>query len=455
MKSNFYNYQIEVTLNNLADENKRLKNDIIKLNREVARNQDILDFHDKLEKDFFSADSLEDLTIKLINCLQLMLINVHFVSLCLSKQYMESMLGNNVYEQILPDFGVTKRSGYLSIIDENEFDKYLGRIERTTFNKNPKGTDDFFFPDHGEEVKSQAIVPLILRGRAIGCLNIGSIFSKHSYNTEMGLALLDRLSAKLAIAVDNILSHKKLTFQKELLDRDIDAAAILQKSLLPAVSLDNGLLEISSCFFPCQKLGGDFFDIITLSREKTAVIVADVAGHGISASLIAAMLKFSLQMDNIKDLSPAEIISNINEKFCQILKHEDYITLCYGLIDTKHSTMNLVRAGHPYPILFSASGKETSELKPSGPPVGVDREASFENMEVKLGSGDVIIFYTDGLVDALFDREKAHEFEQFELFLRQRLEKTSSIQEFVSRIEKGIKIEELEDDVSLFSVMVK
>jgi len=163
----------------------------------------------------------------------------------------------------------------------------------------------------------------------IGSLNIGSILGRHYYTTEEGPDLLDRLSGKLTIAIDNILSHKRQALQKEILDRDINSAAVLQKSLLPASSLQAESLEIMTYFHPCQKLGGDFYDYIILSPHRLALIVADVAGHGISAALIAAMLKVSLQMDDIGDLPPEEMVSKINRKFCQILKHDDYITLCY------------------------------------------------------------------------------------------------------------------------------
>lgn len=454
MGNNFYKYRIDRTLENLTLENKRLKNDIIQLNEEVATNQKILDFHFKLEKDFFSAGSLEDLIIKLNTCL-LIRPDIDFVSLCLSKEYLESMLGTLGYEQLLPKVRVSTNIGYLSIIDESDVKKYIGRYDRTLFEKKTKGSIDIFFPDHGDEVKSQAIIPLVLRTHTIGSLNIGSTWSRHYYDMNMDRGLLDRLSAKLALAIDNILSHKKLALQKEILDRDIEGAAVLQKSLLPAFSFEIEALEVSTYFSPCYKLGGDFFDIIPISPDRVGIIVADVAGHGISAALIAAMLKFSLQMDNIENMSTNKIVSEINRKFCQILKPEDFITLSFVIIDMRYLSMNLVRAGHPYPIIFSSSLKDTVALNPSGPPVGLDADASYENMVVKLNSGDILFFYTDGLLEAIFDKNQAYDFDQLKLFLKQEVEKTYSNDKLLVKIKEVVKGKKLEDDVSLVIARIK
>ena len=213
MKDNFYHQQNEVTLRNLALENRRLKNEVNRFQEEVLKNKNFLDFHDRLEKDFFSADTLEDLIIKLINCLQIRP-DVDFVSLCLIKQYLETMLGPHGYEHFLPGIGVPSKLRYLSIINETELTKRLGQSDKILFEKTPGGSTDIFFPDHGDEVRSHAIIPLILRRRIIGSLNIGSILSRHYYTAEMGPGLLNRLSAKLAIAIDNIISHNRQALQK-------------------------------------------------------------------------------------------------------------------------------------------------------------------------------------------------------------------------------------------------
>jgi len=454
MSDKFYNYQNERTLQNLASENTRLKKEIRKYQDETARIKTILDFHDKLERDFFSADSLENLIIKLINCFQIRP-DIDFVSISLCKQYLEKMLGTPGKDQFSQKIGLPRELSYLCIIDEQDLIDRLGKSEKTHFRKTVSGSKDIFFHEHGEEVRSQSIIPLILRRQIIGSLNVGSIMSRHYYNQAMGPDLLNRLSTKLAIAIDNILSHKKLAFQKGILDRDINRAAILQRKMLPASLMQTETLEISSFFRPCQKLGGDFYDVIRLSPEKVAIIIADVSGHGISAALIAAMLKFSLQMDHIEKFTPYEMIMKINQRFCQILKNGDYITLCYGIIDTGRSIMNLVRAGHPYPILYRSHSKDSVALNPYGPPVGIDKEATYENMEVKLNSGDMIFLYTDGLTSAVCNKDQPIDMNRLIRHLGKKTGNSSLLETFNSEIKRLSEENEIEDDTSLLILVIK
>jgi len=91
-KKDFYQYQTDITLKNLDFENRRLRKKIKQIEEGALQSRNILEFHDALEKDFFSAESLEDLIMKLINCLQLRP-NIDFVTLCLTREYLETMLG--------------------------------------------------------------------------------------------------------------------------------------------------------------------------------------------------------------------------------------------------------------------------------------------------------------------------------------------------------------------------
>lgn len=400
MGNGLYRDQDRLTLKNLDSENRRLVAELQTLRQDAARARHILDFHDQLEKDFLSAQSLEELILSVVNRLQLRP-DIDFVSLCLSRQYLETVLGIQAYGHLLPGFGPSARLRYLTVQDEEELRRHLPEADRIRFEKTPLGSSEIFFPDHGEEVRSHAIVPLLLRSRVIGSLNLGSIRSRHYYTTEMGPDFLERLAAKLALVLEAMLSRWRLTLQKETLDQDIAKAAILQKDLLPSSPFQTQGLEVLAYFQPCQRLGGDFYDFTCLTPDRVAVTIADVSGHGISAALIAAMLKFSLQLDAMEENGPQEILARINRKFCQVLKQGDYITLCLGLIDVRNHTLALARAGHPHPLLFRSSPRDARWLAPSGPPIGIEEGSVYQAMVVDLKPGDLLLFYTDGLSESL------------------------------------------------------
>ncbi|MBW1799188.1 MAG: hypothetical protein JRJ85_00530, partial [Deltaproteobacteria bacterium] len=239
MNSRFDQYIEDKTSRNLNRENRRLKLEIEKLKEEFMNASKILDFHDQLEKDFFSADAIDGLIVKLVNRLQLRP-EIDFVSLCLTKQYLDRMLVRHEHDVIFPEMGHPAKLRYLSIIDEENLLKHLGKTPHIKFEKTPTGSMELFFPDHGEEVRSHAIIPLLLVDQIIGSLNLGSILGRHYYSTDMGPDLLTRLSSKLAIAIDRIISHKKLSVQNEMLDKDIHRAALLQKSLLSSSFFEEG-----------------------------------------------------------------------------------------------------------------------------------------------------------------------------------------------------------------------
>ncbi|MBN1103881.1 MAG: DUF484 family protein [Deltaproteobacteria bacterium] len=453
MTKEIYHYQDQLTLKNLDAENRRLQAEIRSLQQEAARATQILEFHDALEKDFFSAQSLEDLVLKLVNRLQIRP-DIDFVSLCLTREYLQGMLGTRVYEHLLPGLGISEKLRYLSVHEEEKLKEHLDPSGVILFEKTPLGSLEIFFPEHGDEVRSHAVVTLFLRRKIIGTLNLGSIRSTHYYTTVMGPDLLRRLSVKLALALDALLAHRRLSLQKEILDHDIARASILQKDLLPFSPYRRGGLEILAYFQPCQSLGGDVYDFIPLTPQKTALLMADVSGHGISAALIAAMLKISLHPEGMEGLPLEEIVSGLNRKFCRILKQGDYITLSLGLIDPKELTLGLVRAGHPYPLLYRPPLHEIVPLSPGGPPLGIEEGAVFETMEIPLERGDVILFYTDGLTETLFSKAGPSALERFVTELGRVGGPSTLAETLCSEVARLAEDKETEDDLSLLVATV-
>jgi serine phosphatase RsbU (regulator of sigma subunit) len=447
MNDAFYHHQTEKTLRNLENDNRRLKKEIQETRQETARIREIIEFHDRLEKDFFSADSLEDLVITLTNCLQLRP-GIDFVTLGLTRQYLESSLGS---QEFINQLSLPQGLDIFPIVDEEDLRKHI-REKPVLFEKTPLGSSAVFFPGHHHEIRSHALLPLTLRKRLIGSLNLGSIRSTHYYSTDEGPDLLNRLAAKLAIAVDNILSHRRVTLQKELLDQEIRRAALLQEDLLPSPSLGPGSLRITAYFQPRHELGGDFYDFLPLGSEKAALLIADVSGHGFSAALIAAMLKFTFQMVAPGEPSPVAIVSRINERFCRILKQDDFITLCCAVLDTKTLSLSLARAGHPPPFLYRPAEHTILKLEPSGPPVGLDREAIYERRQVQWNPGDALFLYTDGVTEALLGKGESGGLEEVLLKLEPGLSAEEISQKLRSELERINEARGLEDDVTLLTV---
>ena len=199
--------------------------------------------------------------------------------------------------------------------------------------------------------------------------------------------------------------------EKERLEEELRIARRIQMSLLPAqgaVSLAG--LHIAALCLPAAEVGGDYYDLLPLSDTRMGVLVADVSGKGTSAALYMAELKgLVLSLSRIYQ-SPAKLLSEANHILGTTMDPRSFITMTYAVVDTVARSMRYARAGHnPIIHLEIATGK-TQVLTPQGLGLGIDRGDRFEEIleeaEVPLKSGDVFLFFTDGLSEAMNGRSE-------------------------------------------------
>jgi sigma-B regulation protein RsbU (phosphoserine phosphatase) len=196
--------------------------------------------------------------------------------------------------------------------------------------------------------------------------------------------------------------------EKQRLEEELRIARQIQMSLLPqgAVSLPG--LRVSALCLPAAEVGGDYYDLLPLSPSRMGVLVADVSGKGTSAALYMAELKgLVLSLSRIYD-SPARLLSEANRILSATLDARSFITMTYAVVDTAARTMRYARAGHNPVIQYDAASGRTRVLTPAGLGLGIDSGARFdeilEEAEVPLETGDMFLFFTDGLSEAMNDR---------------------------------------------------
>jgi sigma-B regulation protein RsbU (phosphoserine phosphatase) len=164
-------------------------------------------------------------------------------------------------------------------------------------------------------------------------------------------------------------------------------------------------LRISALCLPAAEVGGDYYDLLPLSDTRMGVLIADVSGKGTSAALYMAELKgLALSLSRIYD-SPAHLLCEANRILSANMDSRTFITMTYAVVDTAARTMRYARAGHN-PILYLERKSGCSRvLTPQGLGLGIDRGERFdqilEEAEVPLASGDLFLFFTDGLSEAM------------------------------------------------------
>jgi len=188
---------------------------------------------------------------------------------------------------------------------------------------------------------------------------------------------------------------------KELKDIsfDLKSAQKIQTKLQPGQNFQHEAFEISGMQIPCKEIGGDYYDIIKLDDQKTAILIADVSGKGISGALVMSNLQSTVHSLAGKIFSPSKLMHELNKNMTKFLSEKKFVTFFYGLLDLNEKTFLYCNAGHLPPILCQANGQLRFLLE-GGPFLGAFSDIKWKESQTRIKSGDLFFFYTDGLKEA-------------------------------------------------------
>jgi len=228
--------------------------------------------------------------------------------------------------------------------------------------------------------------------------------------------------------------------ERRHLESDLELAQDVQKMLLPQEVPNIPGLEIAAFSRPAQIVGGDYFDFIDFSNGFHGLAIADVAGHGVSASLHMASIQALLRTLVPVNKSPAEVMRQLYKLFIHNIRFETFVTFFIGAFDSSTKTLTFSNAGHQPPLVLhkTKSKNESVEmLRPTGAAIGLIEEAEFGENTIELQNGDLLVLYTDGVTEAVNL--------QYQEFGRERLVKLSRqvnntpVKEVVQEIRQGLE----------------
>lgn len=180
----------------------------------------------------------------------------------------------------------------------------------------------------------------------------------------------------------------------------------LQRSLLPSALPDVPGLETAAHyhFASLNEVGGDFYDLFPLSQDRWGLFLGDVSGKGADAAAVTSLIRYTLRAAAVYDPNPGTVLSTLNDALRAEYERDDghFCTAVFGLLSTDGDgfTLTLASGGHPLPLLMLADGTAGYPPIPGGPFIGVLDDAAFTAAVVRLGPGDTLLFYTDGLTEA-------------------------------------------------------
>ena len=198
------------------------------------------------------------------------------------------------------------------------------------------------------------------------------------------------------VAVRRVLTNARRLI---VIDRELSIARQIQFSILPQAMPGVVGLTVAARYRPMTAVAGDFYDFLEIDTQRLGVLVADVAGHGVPAALIASMVKVTLAAQRERADQPAAVLAGMNQALCGRLAGQ-YVTAAYLFIDTRLGLIRYAAAGHP-PMLRSAQrGREIQEVVQNGLLLGLVEGADYQELEQPLQAGDRFLLYTDGLIEA-------------------------------------------------------
>ncbi len=217
------------------------------------------------------------------------------------------------------------------------------------------------------------------------------LFARVAANLELG-ALRNREARRTAEYAEQL---------RGLLERERAVAETLQRSMLPG-HLDLGAFtRVGARYEPAQaamKVGGDFYDAMTLPDGRVLLVVGDVAGHGLESAVVMGTMRAALRAYVLRDPSPDRLLEELNA-FAHTLDRPAMVTCQCLLIEAEAHGLTYTTAGHPPGLIRSADGRVTLLAAPGAPPLGTELLPRFPLTRVPLDVGDTIVLYTDGLVE--------------------------------------------------------
>lgn len=244
------------------------------------------------------------------------------------------------------------------------------------------------------------VVPLITQGELTGWLGLGQRMSGQKYTSDDQL-LLSRLAVQVAptVRVAQLVAKQQAeAVERERIEQELLVARRIQNALLPKELPKLDGWGMAAYYQPARVVGGDFYDFKHFSDGRLGIFIGDVTDKGIPAAIVMATTRTLLQAFAHESISTGEVLARVNNLLEVDIPENMFVTCFYSILDPHSGRLEFSNAGHNLPYL--QNGAKVKELKAAGMPLGLIRNVEYDIHEMIIDPGDLIIFYSDGLVEA-------------------------------------------------------
>lgn len=309
------------------------------------------------------------------------------------------------------------------------------------------------------------LLPLSMRGGRPGIMQVWREGPAPFFDTKI-VRFLEALATQASIVIEN--DRLRVEWQENVrLNQEIDIGSRIQQSLLVGEAPQSMQgIKVASVTMPSRRIDGDFIDFMVNSPDCLDVVVGDVMGKGVPAALLAAAVKEQLQKSLVKLgqetaygmlPEPEDVINAVNRPLTKhMIELDSFATLCFARFDRRKEVLTLVDCGHPKSIHFRRSVGECSFIKGRNLPLGFDADEEYSQVTVDFGPGDVFVFYSDGVTEAMNSKMDLFGEERLASTLKEssRLEPEEIVQKIQRAVMAFSEEEQLADDFTLVVVRI-
>ncbi len=272
------------------------------------------------------------------------------------------------------------------------------------------------------KTKSEMLVPLKVDNRVVGVFNIES--TKINAYDNNDLKLLTAFAAQAAVSIERARLHDELV-ESNKIGQQLSIARDIQMSFLPKKELVIKGYDITGENIPSGQVGGDYYDFIQIVDNQIGIAIGDVSGKGIPASLLMASFRASMIAEIRNNYSIRIICQKVNQLLHESMQPGNFVTAVYGVMDIKNHIFTFSNCGHDFPLLLRADGT-IEQLREGGPVLGVVPDAIYEERPVYINKDDIVILYTDGVVEVFNNNDEQFGEERLIKIIQQNRDKSTT-----------------------------
>jgi serine phosphatase RsbU (regulator of sigma subunit)/DNA-binding transcriptional regulator YhcF (GntR family) len=249
------------------------------------------------------------------------------------------------------------------------------------------------------ELESRAarlIVPLRDRRHTLGLIALGGKRNGMDF-TRDDMNLVRVLAGQFVTALVTARLYVE-SLEKRRMDEELRIAHEIQMNLLPEEPQEQDDFSIWASTTPSHTVGGDFYDYFAIDSSRLGFVIADASGHGMPAAILMSQIQAIVRSEIDNGGTMARTIGSLNKQLHRQVGSGFFATLFYGILDRATGTLEYANAGHDFPFLVRRNG-EVTQLKSTGPALGVVEDADHEIVSVQIQEGDCILLFTDGVTD--------------------------------------------------------